>query len=230
MKVSVVIPSYNEERYLGRCLESLDNQIDKPNEIIVIDNNSTDKTFQIAQSFGVRIIKEKKQGMIFSRNRGFDAAKYEIIARCDADTILPKDWIKRIKTSFLDKKISGLSGDFITYDFFLNSVYYSKIYKLFIKQILGHYPLDGPSMALTKTVWNKVKNIVCLNDELVHEDIDLSICINKVGGIIVYNPLFVSFYSVRRLKNKPASFLVEYPIKLVKTLRIHSLLKKSPVF
>ena len=63
MKVSVVIPSYNEEKYIGRCLEGIALQIEKPDEVIVVDNNCTDKTVEIAEKFGATIIKEKKQGM-----------------------------------------------------------------------------------------------------------------------------------------------------------------------
>jgi len=55
MKVSVVVPAYNEEAYIGNCLESLTNQKVKPDEIIVVNNNSTDATVKIAKRFPVRI-------------------------------------------------------------------------------------------------------------------------------------------------------------------------------
>jgi glycosyltransferase involved in cell wall biosynthesis len=110
MKISVVIPAYNEEKYIGKCLQSVLDQEEKPDEIIVVDNNCTDKTVEIAQKFGARIVKERKQGMIFARNAGFNAAQYEIIARTDADATLPKDWVSKIKKAFKDPELGALSG------------------------------------------------------------------------------------------------------------------------
>lgn len=102
MKVSVVIPARNEEKYIGKCLQSLLEQEEKADEIIVVDNNSSDKTAEIAKSYGARVIKEKTQGITYARTLGFNSAKFEIIARVDADTTVPKDWILRIKKDFED--------------------------------------------------------------------------------------------------------------------------------
>src|SRR3989304_3585243 len=61
MKVSVVIPVYNEEKYIKNCLDSLMNQTEKPDEIIVVDNNCTDKTVSIVKKYKrIKIIQEKK--------------------------------------------------------------------------------------------------------------------------------------------------------------------------
>src|SRR6266567_2953645 len=95
LRISVVIPVYNEEKYLGKCLDSLMRQNVKADEIIVVDNNSTDNSVAIAKKYPIRVVFEKTQGMIPARNHGFNEARYEIIARTDADTILPVNWIKR---------------------------------------------------------------------------------------------------------------------------------------
>ena len=58
--ISVIIPVFNEEKFLPRCLESLKNQKFKYFEIIVVDNNSTDKTAEIAKKFNVILVSEKK--------------------------------------------------------------------------------------------------------------------------------------------------------------------------
>jgi len=217
MRVSVVIPSYNEEKYLRQCLKSLTEQIEKADEIIVVDNNSTDKTSEIAKQFGAKVIKEKKQGMIFARNRGFDEAKYEIIARCDADTILPKDWIKKIKINFR-KNINALSGPVVFYDLPFHFKLSAKLYFLFLKIVQGFKnTLVGPNMVVAKNLWNRVKNNVCLDDKKVHEDIDLAIHINKIGGEIYIDPSLVVQVSGRRIVNNPFSFFCEYPIRLLKT-------------
>ena len=69
--ISVVIPAFNEEKYLPACLEALKKQTFKNYELIVVDNNSTDKTAQIAKKFGARVVKEKKQGRNMACGRCF---------------------------------------------------------------------------------------------------------------------------------------------------------------
>jgi len=123
MKVSVVIPVYNEEKYIERCLESLQNQQEKADEIIIVNNNSTDKTYDLAKKYPVTIIREPIQGITFARNRGFNTARGDIIARSDADTIIPSDWIKKIKANFQKNKIDALGGTCIFYDFPLQTTY-----------------------------------------------------------------------------------------------------------
>lgn len=222
MKLSVVIPVFNEENHIASCLDSLQNQEVKPDEIIVVDNNCTDQSIPIAKKHGVKIVKEKKQGMIYARNTGFDSANNEVIARCDADTILPKDWIKKIRENFKDNKIAALCGMVILHDHRLlkDSTFFPKLYFKIMKLLLKHEVLAGPGMALTKKIWQKVKNEVCLDDKKVHEDIDLSIHIAKHGQI-KFDPNLIIYASARRIKNNPLSFFIEYPIRLVGTINAH---------
>src|SRR5437763_970821 len=105
MKISVVIPVYNEEKYLHDCLTALQHQTRKADEIIVVNNNSTDSSAQIAEKLGARVVNESKQGMIFARNRGFNEATGDVIARCDADTRVPPDWLEKIEHHFQNENI-----------------------------------------------------------------------------------------------------------------------------
>jgi glycosyltransferase involved in cell wall biosynthesis len=223
MKVSVIIPVFNEEKNIASCLDSLKTQQVKPDEIIVVDNNCTDRSMLIAKKYSVRIVKEKRQGMIFARNCGFNAAKFDIVARCDADTILPKAWIKRIKENFKDNKIDALACIVVIHDHWLlkNNVFFPKLYFKIIKLLLKHETLAGPAMVLTKKIWQKVKNEVCLDDKKVHEDIDLSIHIAKYGRIKL-DPNLIIYASARRIKNNPLSFFIEYPARVIKTLLVHT--------
>lgn len=221
MKISLVIPAYNEEKFIKKCLESVNNQTLKPNEAILVNNNCSDKTIDIAKKYKIRIINEKKQGISYARNRGFNEAKYEIIARCDADCILPKNWIEQIAANFKNGNIDALVGPLYYYDLILPS---KQIVIAFIKSLrvlIGHYPLIGPNMAITKNVWKKIKDDVCNDNRLVHEDIDLSLHINKVGGKIKYDESFVNSFSARRLKGNPYSFYIEYPERFIKTIKNH---------
>jgi glycosyltransferase involved in cell wall biosynthesis len=225
MKVSVVIPVYNEEEYLEHCLESLMNQEEKPDEIIIVDNNSTDRSMEIARQYPVRIILERQQGTSYARNAGFNAAQNEIIVRCDADTRPPPSWIKRIKENFADAQIDALVGRLIFYDVsfpFRHLVSWCSLLFLFsMRTILGHYILDGPNSALRQEMWQRVKNLVCMDNTRVHEDIDLAIHINENHGHIVYDPTFEMYVSSRRMRYHPKSFFIEYPWRMLKMLHHH---------
>lgn len=216
MNVSVVIPVYNEEKYIGACLESLKNQTEKPYEIILVDNNCTDKTVSIAQEYDIKIVKEQKQGMIFARNTGFDKAQGNIIARCDADTVIPGNWISKIKKKFRNGQIDGLTGIVL----YKKSSFPFKLYSSVLNRLFKQNILAGPNMAITKKVWNKVRNEVCLDESKVHEDIDLSIHIAEYGEIR-YDPELKVYSSIRRWRHNPLSFFFEYPLRLISTIRAH---------
>lgn len=223
MKVSVVVPAYNEENYIGNCLDALMKQEEKPDEIIVVNNNSTDKTTEIAKKYDVKIINEAEQGMIQARNRGFNEAQYEIIARTDADTIVPPDWIKKIKQNFINDDIVAVSGEATTYDLSNElakqaAIQSQKSYFILMRTALGHDCLLGPNMAIRKNAWEKVKKTVCLNDNDVHEDIDLAIHLASVGKIGHDKTLIVNS-SFRRFKKITSYF--EYPYRTVKSVNSH---------
>ena len=225
MKISVVIPAYNEEKHIGSCLEHFLKQEEKADEIIVVDNNSTDNTAKIANKYGAIVIREIKQGMIHARNTGFNSAKFEIIARTDADTYVPKNWIKIIKENFTkNKNLVGLSGTTHFYDFPIHnrlqhSQWQNKIIFAFIKSQIKHATLYGPNMAIQKKAWEKIKNEVCLDDTAVHEDTDLAIHLGRLGDIKI-DPTLVSNTSFRRYK-KPHTY-IEYSHRLLKTFKKHN--------
>lgn len=213
MKVSVVIPVYNEEKYIKNCLDSLAKQVEKPDEIIVVDNNSTDKTIEIVKKYkSIKIIKETTQGMTPARNTGFNQTKYEIIVKCDADSVLPQDWIKNIKNDFLqDSEIIAISMPIKFNDiyFILDNTIPFYIYLFIPRLMTGFYYLIGPGYAIKKTVWNKIRNEICLDDKKVHEDIDISFHLKKYGKIFHDGKNVVSS-SARRMINNPFSFFGEY--------------------
>lgn len=219
MKVSVVIPAYNEAKYIGKCLESIVNQKVQPDEIIIVDNNCTDKTPEIAKKFGARIVKEEKQGMISARNTGFNSANYEIIARTDADAILPKDWISKIKEHFKDPNLGALSGPASYFDVPLMSQVSTIATFILFKTIgflLGHPMLFGPNIALRKSSWEKIKNDICLSDIEVHEDVDLAIHLSKITNI-----KFDRNFAIRTTRGRWTRILTEYIARFIKMLLSH---------
>ncbi len=219
MKISLVIPAYNEEKFLQKCLESVFRQTRVPDEVIVVDNNSRDSTAAIAARFPVRVIREKKQGIVHARTAGYDAAKYEIIARCDADEILPENWVERILWNFERYDIDALTGPMTFYDGSLNWMLLGNAFLLCMKCAQGwREPLIGGNMALKRDVWLRVRSRLHTDDRKVHEDIDLGINILRMGGRIRRDKKLWVRSSGRRMVSRPVSFFIEYPARLMKTI------------
>ena len=204
MKISVVIPAYNEESLIENCLKSIKDQEEKPYEIIVVDNNSTDKTAELAKNSGAILLKETKQGITHARNTGFNAATGDVIARTDADTRVPKDWTKRIRKAFEDDpKLLGFSGSAHFYEIpdllqFNNWPITGS--SKFVHTLLKHEGMFGFNMALRRSVWDLIKDEVCLDDKMVHEDTDLAYHISKHGKVRFDKTLIVNT-APRQIKN-----------------------------
>lgn len=114
MKISVVIPVYNEEANIRECLQAIKNNTVRPYEIIVADGGSTDNTVKIAKTFSdVKVINNPGKTAAAGRNRGILTAKGEIIAFTDGDCIVDANWLKAIKTAFEIYEIDGMGGKVI---------------------------------------------------------------------------------------------------------------------
>jgi len=102
MQVTVIIPTYNEEKSIGKCLESLRGQKLRDFEVIVVDDESTDKTCQQLRSFGgranykLRILEQKHQGPAVARNLGASRAKGKILVFVDADMFFEDDFLENL--------------------------------------------------------------------------------------------------------------------------------------
>ena len=141
-RFSIVVPAYNEAGYLGCSLTSLQNQdFTGPYEIIVVDNNSTDDTAEVAASYGVRVVHETEQGVCAARQRGADVANGEIIVSVDADTVYPPDWLSTIDARFTGSEgIVAVAGP-CRYE---NPSWWSKLYPvLLFGMVAGIFALTG---------------------------------------------------------------------------------------
>ena len=119
--ISIIIPVYNEEKYIGRCLKSLNNQTLMPNQIIVVDDGSTDATLNIVSEFDVKIVKRSvngernvdripyvlMDGSRFLRNLGF-------VGVLDADTVLEKRYYEKLTQKFSDDNKLGIASGKLT--------------------------------------------------------------------------------------------------------------------
>ncbi|MBP3035107.1 glycosyltransferase family 2 protein [Arthrobacter sp. zg-ZUI100] len=179
--VSVVIPCLNDSPALAACLASLAGQTVQPFEIVVVDNNSTDDSAAVARRRGARVVFEPVPGIPAAAAAGYDAARGQIIARCDADCLLPADWIARIAETFAgDPSMAALSGPGRFYGFprplgGLLSVLYLGSYYLAMGLALGHLPLFGSNLALRTSVWHQIRGKVHREDPEQHDDVCLSL-------------------------------------------------------
>lgn len=217
-RVSVVIPAWNEEKYIADALELIAKQTIQPLEVIVVDNNSTDSTAAIAKKMGARVIRELQQGITPARNAGFNAAKGDIIARTDADTHVPANWLETMIEIFeSNPDIVGVSGpsSFFSeneHDHVVTSKLLTKTYVAFAGLIHGHEIMIGPNMGVKKAAWEKIKHSVEMNDSIVHEDIDLAYHLSEVG-LVTFDKRLIVEISPRRIKNNPKSFFIDYVLK-----------------
>jgi glycosyltransferase involved in cell wall biosynthesis len=191
------------------CLSAIASQTVMPDEVIVVDNNSTDSSQSIARRFSfVRLIGEKKQGVLYAKNTGFAAAKSDIIGRIDADSILPPRWVESVKRFMADDTYAALTGPVNYYDMPLPETNYhldhwmrASIYNWSPKSPF----LFGSNMAIRSKVWKQTKNSLC-GDTYMHEDLDLAIHLYKSGHKILYTNKLLAGASGRRYNDSPSRF------------------------
>lgn len=119
--ISIVIPAYNEETYIGHCLEHVMREVAASGtsaEVIVIDNASTDRTGEVAHGFpGVTVVREPAKGLTKARQCGLEAARGDVLAFADADTRMPPGWLTQVAERFgEDKTLVCFSGPYTFYD------------------------------------------------------------------------------------------------------------------
>lgn len=202
--VSIVIPAYNEEKYLSLALQSLTNlQTKKSFEVLVVDNNSSDNTAKVANKFQeklhVKVILEKKQGRGAARKRGFDEAKGRIIVSLDADTKVYPDWLDALTAPLENSVVATTTSCKITDCSSLTNAVFNfmqpkamALYRIFS----GHYWLSGFSFAILRSVYKKSNGF----DPALQaqEDLDLSFRVAKLGKIKFINKPVT--FSGRRFK------------------------------
>jgi len=203
MLVSVVIPAYNEEKYLPKTLGSLQNQPhpDFDFEVIVVDSGSTDKTSEVAKKYGVKVLQTVKKTPAFARQKGVEVADGEIIICLDADTLAPNNHLQTVVAEFKkDAKIVGLTG---IIDGWGGNCYQNFAYKwantIFFKinYLLGRSGFQGQSFAFKKEVFFKIGGF--RTEIHTGEDFDLGLRMAKIGKI-KFVPKSFGISSLRRTK------------------------------
>jgi len=121
MKIAIIIPAYNEEKYIRQTLDSLLAQSHAPSKIIVVDDNSSDAPYNIASQYSgehLKVIRHESSDksmpgakIIRAFNYGLEDLKledYDVICKYDADLIFPVDYLERIVSRFRESENIGM--------------------------------------------------------------------------------------------------------------------------
>lgn len=216
IQVSVVIPAFNEEKYIGDTLFSLlksEQQTHISYEVILVDNNSSDKTAEVARKFqdgmDLKIIKEASQGRGVARARGFMEAKGEIVLSADADTIFYKGWVEKLTNGIRENVVAVSTSCKIVDSTPLTNAFFNFIQPILMvlyRIFFGHFWLSGFSFGISKEIYQKSGGFdTSLQSQ---EDIDLSFRVAKFGKIKFINKPVI--FSGRRFKKGIIHGLYEY--------------------
>ena len=194
--ISVIIPALNEEDVIEYCLQSLENQNYKNFEIIVVDGGSKDRTVEIAEKYA-RVIKQKSKTIGGARKEGTLAAKGDILAFTDADTIFDPNWLSSIEKSM--KKFNAATGPVYFYENTFNASVLEFWRKSYAPQrLVGFYRIIGSNMAIRKDTYKKIDGH---SDISLLEDYDMSEKLFKTRGVkCTYNKNQIVYTSARRLE------------------------------
>ena len=210
--ISIVIPAFNEEKFLAKTLQSLGSQTYQDFELIVVDNNSGDKTREIAENFGAKVVFESRRGVGWARQAGFQAAKGKIIATTDADTILPQDWLERIVREFQkDKNLAAFGGLYIldsgTFPSKLGVYYFLYLIWIWDRLFSGGWSFAGPNFAVRREAFLKVGGFA--PEMKLGEDVYIARKLKAVGRVKL-DPHFRVKTSGRRYKDGVLRALCTY--------------------
>ena len=195
MNLAFVIPAYNEEALIGKCVESVLAEVKRSGrdvDIVVVNNNSTDRTREIAASYaGVRVVDEPQKGLVSARDGGCKATTAELVANIDGDTVVPEGWLDTVFREFeRDDRLVCLSGPYVYYDLgpwdrFLVGMFYALTWLIYV---VNHYLLrvgsvvQGGNFVFRRDAWIKAGGFN-RDIKFYGEDTDVAVRLSKVGKV-----------------------------------------------
>ena len=192
--VSVIVPVRNEEHLIAQCLRSLLDQ-DYPKdrlEVLVVDNDSTDRSRKIIRQFPVQYLFEKKKGASAARNAGARAARGDLLAFTDSDCVVPSHWVSRLVSALNEDSVDAAGGDTpvnsqgsLIGDYLISRGHYSQ--KEFFSDASSSSPwLITGNMIVRRSTFQSIGGFE--ETLLPGEDMDLSWRIVLSGGRLKYLP------------------------------------------
>jgi len=204
MKISVVVPTYNEEKGLEKFLSQFNKQTLPRNEfeIIIVDGDSKDHTRQIAEKYADTVIIQQSKGVGGARNDGVKIAKAEIVATTDADAILEPFWLEKIYNHFeKDKNLICVFGsnyaitNIKSINFF---AWIKRVLTLVFAKFHITYLAEGPNTAFRKRYFLAAGGY---SNMPIMDDTEITSRVRKWGKILFDYNIYV-YTSIRRMEKK----------------------------
>lgn len=195
VKFSIVIPAYNEAKYVSKTLLALKNQTFKDFEVIVKDGQSRDETVRIAKNFTKKVVSIRDFSAGDARNQGARYAKGEILVFMDADTLLPPETLARFSELMNNESVVGASCrkvpqsgsilDRLLYEFVNIST--------FVSAMMGLGGAHGNCMLIRRNVFEQIGGfnpsiIVAEEQELVRRASKFGRYVFLLDHCVVENP------------------------------------------
>lgn len=193
--LAIVIPAYNEQKLIGDCIAATLKEVKRSGvdaEVVVVDNNSKDRTGEIARSFeGVKVVLETEKGLVHARHAGFVASTAPLVANIDGDTLMPEGWITKVMQEFkADDKLVSLSGPYYYYDLSAWQrlwvlIFYAAAYVLYLIArfvIRRGSMVQGGNFVIKRDAWISVGGF----DRTIAfygEDTDVAVRLSRVGKV-----------------------------------------------
>lgn len=209
-EVSIIIPTYNEEKNIARTLYYISNQTlpREKYEIIVVDGGSEDKTVEVALRYADKVITQKRRGVGGARNDGAEIASGRILIHTDADVVVERDWIERILNKFSNGVVAVCGPDEpLENDLKLRLLYIIINIISYIAAKLGLVWTRGTNTAVLKEAFLLIGGY---KDYPICDDGELGIRLKKIGKVIYANDIRVKASTRRFKKHGILKVLVEW--------------------
>ena len=189
MKITLYIPCYNAEEYIDDILKAVFNQTLPADEVIVVDDGSTDNTAKIASGYPIRLIRHSEnRGLSASRNSAIKNSKAEFIASLDADCLPSPGWLQHLMQGLDAPRVAGAGGKLL-------EKYSHDACGLWRSIHMKQYWEEGDSPQFlfgSNTIFRRkaLLDVGLYNEKFKnnYEDVDISIRLKEKGYILIYTP------------------------------------------
>lgn len=195
LNISVLIPCHNEELSIRRCVQSCLNQTRMPDQIIVVDDASTDDSVEILKTFGDRItllcLKKNTGNKSYVQEHGLKHVTGDVFITTDGDTILDKEFVATIEHSFADPEVAAVGGyiksikhNWLTALREIDYVIGQNIHKLAQSLINFTFVIPGCAGAFRTDTF---RSLIRFDHDTLTEDLDFTYKLHRQGQRVVYN-------------------------------------------